>query len=83
MASQIRFCAASWNGRLRNPVSLPARKDAVFDAGVAAVAQFQVGQLVGGPAGGGVGEETGDPHPVVVGDTQLRPGVGAFLRAPC
>ena len=42
--------------------------DAVLDAGVAAVSQFQVGELVGGSAGGGVGEETGDPHPVVVGD---------------
>jgi len=54
--------------------------DAVLDAGVAAVSQFQIGQLVGGSAGGGVGEETGDPHAVVVGDAQLRPGMRA-LRA--
>jgi len=46
---------------------------------VAAVAQFEVGELAAGSTGGGVGEETGDPHPVVVGDAQLRPGVGAFL----
>ena len=49
--------------------------DAVFDAGVSAVAQFEISEL---PAGG-VGEETGDPHAVVVGDAQLRAGVGAFL----
>jgi hypothetical protein len=55
MASQIRFCAASWNGRLRSPVSLPPA-DAVLDPGVAAVAQFQVGQLATGSTGGGVGE---------------------------
>jgi len=40
--------------------------DAVLNAGVAAVAQFQVGQLAAGSTGGG-GEEAGDPHPVVVG----------------
>ncbi len=65
MASQIRFCAMSWNGEVAQPGVLPI---AVLDPGVAAVSQFQIGQLVGGSAGGGVGEETGDPHPVVVGD---------------
>jgi hypothetical protein len=53
MASQIRFCAASWNGRLRSPVSLPLRK-ILLDPGVAAVAQFEVGELAAGSAGGGV-----------------------------
>ncbi len=53
--------------------------DAVLDAGVAAVMQFEVGQLVARSAGAGGGEETGDPHAVVVGDAQLRPRVGAFL----
>ena len=76
MATQIRFWSKSWQVA---QAAVLAGKDAVFDAGVAAVAQFQVGQLAPGPAGGGVGEETGDPHPVVVGDTQLRPGVRAFL----
>ena len=52
MASQIRFCAASWNGRLRSPVSLPLRTG-VLDPGVA-VAQFEVGELAAGSAGGGV-----------------------------
>jgi hypothetical protein len=47
-------------------------------AGVAAVAQFEIGELAGS-VGGGVGEETGDPHAVVVGDAQLRAGVRAFL----
>jgi hypothetical protein len=32
-----------------------AGADAVFDAGVAAVAQLEVGELVVGPAGWGVG----------------------------
>ena len=46
---------------------------------MAAVAKFQVGQLAPGSTGAGGGEETGDPHPVVVGDAQLRTGVRAFL----
>ena len=51
--------------------------DAVLDAGVAAVAQFQIGQLAAGSTGGGVGELTGDPHAIVVGDTQRRAGSNA------
>jgi len=41
--------------------------DAVFDPGVAAVAQFEVGELAGGSAGGGVGEDTGQGPGKVVG----------------
>jgi len=55
------------------------RADAVLDAGVAAVAQFEVGELGGGAAAGGVGEEPGDAQPVAVGDPQLRARVRAFL----
>ena len=62
MASQIRFCAMSWREVAQSGVLAVA--DAVLDAGVAAVPQFQISEL---PTGG-VGEETGDPHPVVVGD---------------
>lgn len=49
--------------------------DAVLDAGVAAVPQFQVGEL----AAFGVGEEAGDTESVGVGEAELRAGVGAFL----
>ena len=53
--------------------------DAVLDAGVLAVAQFQAGQLSGNDAGCGVGDERGHPHAVNVGEPQLRPRVGAFF----
>ena len=53
--------------------------DPVLDAGVLAVAQFQPGELAGDDAGGGVGDERGDPQPVGVGEPQLRAGMGAFL----
>jgi hypothetical protein len=41
MASQTRFCAWSWKGRLRIAVSL-AFVDAVFDAGMAAVTYVRI-----------------------------------------
>jgi hypothetical protein len=46
--------------------------DAVLDAGVAAVAQFEVSEL---PAWG-VGEQPGDPQPVDVGEPKLGAGGG-------
>ena len=54
--------------------------DAVFDAGVLAVPQFQAGDLPGHDTGFGVGDERGDPHAVGVGEPQLRPGWGRSLR---
>ena len=54
-------------------MALPVH-DAVFDSGVGAVADLQVGQL----SAGGVGEEGGESVPVGVGEPQLRTGVGAF-----
>ena len=60
---------------------VPTRSDAVFDPGVAAVAQFQVGQLAAGPAGGGgdhVGPGPGwvDLEDAVAGGAHDPPGHG-------
>ncbi len=53
--------------------------DAVLDAGVLAVAQFQSGQLPRHSAGGGIGDEGGDAHAVDVGEAQLRPRMGPLF----
>ena len=53
--------------------------DAVFDAGVLTVAQFQARDLPGHDTSGCVGDERGDPHAVGVGEPQLRTGVGPFF----
>ncbi len=53
--------------------------DAVLDAGVLAVPQFQTGDLTSNDTGFGVGDERGDPHPVGVGEPQLRTGMRAFF----
>ena len=53
--------------------------DAVFDAGVLAVPQFQAGELTGDHAVECVGEESGDAVAVGVGEPQLGSGMGAFL----
>jgi hypothetical protein len=49
--------------------------DPVFDPGVGAVANLQVGELTAL----GVGEECGEAVPVGVGEAQLRARVRAFL----
>ena len=49
--------------------------DAVFGAGPAAVAEFQVGELTLF----GVGDEAGDAAAVDVGEAQLGAGMRAFL----
>src|SRR5690606_10856353 len=49
--------------------------DAVFAAGPAAVAEFQVGEL----AAAGVGDEAGEAVAVEVGEAQLRAGMGPFF----
>jgi hypothetical protein len=51
--------------------------DAILDAGALAVAQLQAGQV----AVGLVGEEDLEAVPVVVGEAQLRTGVGVFPAA--
>jgi len=53
--------------------------DAVFDAGVLAMPQFQAGQLPGDRPGSGAGDEGGDRHSLGIGEAQLRSGVRAFL----
>jgi hypothetical protein len=64
---------------LRSPAALPFA-DAVLDAGVLAVPQFQPGDLAGDDAAAGVGEERGHAVPVHVGEGELGAGVGRSLR---
>ena len=55
--------------------------DPVLHPGVRRVAGLELGQVPAAaavPAGRGVGGEGLEPPPVVVGEPQLRPGVGAF-----
>src|SRR3954447_1454703 len=72
-SSQVWLCSKAWCGRLRHPGVL-AGADAVLDAGAAAVAQLQ-----GGDVGSGlVGEKAGVPVAVLVEDLKLRARVRAL-----
>ena len=81
-ASTISSQAALAQKRVTRQVAQPGGfefADAVLDAGVLTVPQFQAGDLAGHDTGRCVGDERGDPHAVGVGEPQLRTGVGAFL----
>jgi hypothetical protein len=64
----------SWKGQVAQS-GVCGGADAVFDPGMAAVPQFQLGEL---PTTG-VGEEAGDTQPIGVGEAELCAGVGSFL----
>ena len=74
ISSQTWLAAASWNGRLRSPVSLAARMRSSTRAW-RRLAQLGGGQLVAAAAS----DKPGDPVPVGVGEPQLRARMGAFL----
>jgi len=74
ISSQTRFWAASWNGRLRSPVSLPAR----IRSSTRAWRRCRSSRSASCPPGV-FGEKPGDPVAVQVGDTELRARMWAFL----
>ena len=78
MISSQAALARSVTGQVAQPGGF-GFTDAVLDAGMLAVAQFQPGDLPGHDTGLGVGDERGDPHAVGVGEPQLRAGVRAFF----
>ncbi len=83
ISSQAALASKPWQGRLARPGGFELA-DAVLDAGVLAVTQFQTGQLSGHLPGGGVGDERGDAHAVDVGEPQLghAPGQPVDLACP-
>ncbi len=78
ISSQALFAWKEWNGKLRRPVAL-AWADAVLDAGVLAVAQFQPGKLTRDHPVGGVGEKPGDAMPIAIVKDKA-PGCGRSLH---
>lgn len=76
ISSQIWFWAKLWKVPQAGVLQPP---DAVLGAGALAVPDLQCSQ---GPAGSlGVGGEAGDPPAVLVGEAQLRSGVGTFAAS--
>ena len=75
ISSQTWLAAASWNGRLRSPVSLAAR----MRSSTRAWRRWRSSRWRPASVAAAAGEKPGDPVPVGVGEPQLRARMGAFL----